>query len=155
MSETTDMNGWIEAQHADIHKDVPPAVAPRADGSPETTGAMIAQLVQIRDRRREIAAEDKELVEQWEALKARVLARMDEEQSNRVASKDGSVSLSETIVPHVKDWDEFEAYLRSTGDLHLLQRRVAIKAFQELHEARLEVPGVVAVVKRDINVRSS
>lgn len=125
------------------------------DGSPETTGAMIAKLIEIRDRRREIKAEDSELIEQWDALKARALAKMEEEGSNRVSSKDGMIILTETIVPQVDDWDEVETYLKATGDLHLLQRRVATGAYRELIEAGQGVPGIVPFVKKDINVRSS
>jgi hypothetical protein len=125
------------------------------DGSPETTGAMIAKLIEIRDRRREIKAEDSELVEQWEALKARALAKMEEEGSNRVSSKDGMIILSETVVPQVEDWDAVNAHILATGDVHLLQRRVATGAYRELIEAGQGVPGIVPFVKKDINVRSS
>lgn len=125
-------------------------------GSPETTGAMIAELVQIRDRKRILEAEIKDLNEQWDAIKSKLMARMEEEGSNRVSSKDGGMAiLTESIVPQVVDWDAFNAHVLATGDLHLLQRRVATTAFRELYEAGQEVPGVQPFVKKDINLRSS
>lgn len=132
------------------------AVAQEVNGSPETMGAMIAQLVEIRDRRREIAAEDSTLVEQWDALKKVVLQRMEEEGSNQIGSKEAgaTVTLTESIVPQVDDREAAEAYIRETGDLYLLQFRIATGAFRELCEAGKEVPGVSKFIKKDISLRS-
>jgi hypothetical protein len=124
-------------------------------GSPETTGAMIAELVRIRDRKRELEAELKDLNEQWEGLKSKVLYKMEQEGSNRISSKDGGmVILSEIVVPQIVDWDAFETYVQESGNLYLLQRRVATKAYRELVEAGQEVPGIQPFVKKDINLRS-
>jgi hypothetical protein len=116
---------------------------------------MIAELVRIRDRKRELEAELKELNEQWDSIKPKLMGKMEAEGSNRVSSANGTVSLTESIVPQVVDWDAFNAHVLATGDLHLLQRRVATAAFRELYEARKEVPGVQPFVKKDISLRSS
>ncbi len=66
-------------------------------------GAMIAELAQVRDRRREIAAEDKDLIEKYDALKQAFVKRMEEEGCTRISSTEGTVILTETIVPQVSD----------------------------------------------------
>lgn len=124
-------------------------------GSPTTTGAMIDELVQIRDRKRELEAEIKDLNERWDALKAKVMSRMDEEGSNRVSSANGGTAiLTESIVPQVVDRDEASEYILQQGALHLLQFRINTGAFREMVEAGQEVPGIMPFKKREISLRS-
>lgn len=127
-----------------------------SNGSPETMGAIIAELVQIRDRKRELEAEIKDLNEKWDSLKARVLARMEEEGSNRISAKQGGIAiLTESIVPQVVDRDAASAYIQQENALHLLQFRINTGAFREMVEAGQEVPGIVPFLKKDISLRSS
>lgn len=125
-------------------------------GSPESLGAMIARLVEIRDRRREIAAEDSMLVEQWDEIKKIVLQRMEEEGSNQVGSKEAgaTVTLTESVVPQVVDREAAEKWILETGNLYMLQFRIATGAFRELIESGQEVPGIEKFIKKDISLRS-
>lgn len=125
------------------------------DDSPETLGSIIEQLIKIRDRRRELAAEDSELVEQFDELKKRVIARAKEEGSTRISSKAGTVILTEKTVPQIVDRDAMNDWILETGNIYLLQSRVNTAAFTELVESGQEVPGVQPFVKEDIQLRSS
>ena len=118
-------------------------------------GAMIAQLSEIRDRRRELAAEEKDLVEKYETLKTAFVQRMEEEGCTRISSKEGTVILTETIVPQVNDRDAMGQWILETGNIYLLQNRVNSAAYRELVEAGQEVPGVTPFTKKDVSLRST
>lgn len=124
------------------------------ENSPATTAEIIAELVKIRDRKRELAAEESELNERFDALKGTLIARMEEEGSTKVSSKLASVSLTETIVPQVDDRDAMNAWILETGNLYILQSRVASGAYRELVETGQEVPGVTPFTKKDISLRA-
>lgn len=118
-------------------------------------GAMIAQLSEIRDRRRELAAEDKDLIEKYDTLKAAFVKRMEEEGCTRISSTEGTVILTETVVPQVNDRDAMDKWILETGNIYLLQSRVNSAAYRELVEAGQEVPGIMPFHKKDISLRSS
>lgn len=48
-----------------------------------------------------------------------------------------------STVPQVEDWEAFYGYVRKKKNFGLLQRRVSIKAIEELWEDKQVVPGVV------------
>lgn len=116
---------------------------------------MIAQLSEIRDRRRELAAEDKDLIEKYDTLKAAFVKRMEEEGCTRISSAEGTVILTETVVPQVNDRDAMDKWILDTGNIYLLQSRVNSAAYRELVEAGQEVPGVMPFHKKDISLRST
>lgn len=123
--------------------------------SPVTTAEIIAQMLAIRDRKREIAAEEKDLNQAFGALESQLIGRMEEEGSTRVSSKLGTAILSEKIVPQIDDRDALNAWILETGNLYILQSRVATNAYSELVESGQEVPGLSPFKKKDINLRSS
>ena len=123
--------------------------------SPVTTAEIIAQMLVIRDRKREISAEEKDLNEAWDGLEKQLMRRMEEEGSTRVSSKLGTAILTEKIVPQTDDREAFEAWVLATGGLHMLQHRVNTAAFKEMIEAGDEVPGLSPFKKKDISLRSS
>lgn len=50
--------------------------------------------------------------------------------------------VKETDEPHVKDWQEFYAYILETQDFSLLERRPGKAAIKERWELKVEVPGI-------------
>ena len=120
-----------------------------------TVKDQIDRLLQIRERRRALAAEDKELVEEWEGLEGQMIAGLDSQGMTRVSSAAGTAVISEQVVPMVEDWDAALAYMRENDMLYLLQRRMATGAYREIVEASGEVPGVKPLTKRSINLRSA
>lgn len=123
--------------------------------SPVLDSEIIARMVEITNRRRELSAEDSILSDELEELESAVKARMAEQGVNRIASKAGSVSLKEQIVPQIHDRDAFEAWVLETGNLHLLQNRIAIGAFKEMVESGQEVPGLTPFTKISVNLRQA
>ena len=66
-----------------------------------------------------------------------------------------SVSISENVIPVVKDWDSFYGYILETKQPYLLERRPSVSSFRELLESGVEVPGLQPFTKRTLNIRSA
>lgn len=122
--------------------------------SPKSLGAIIDRMTVVRDERRTIAARDKVLVEEYDDLEAQLIARLKAEETDSGSSKVATATLSVTPIPVVDDWDAYYAYMRETDSLHLLQRRVAVGALNELKDAGTIPPGVRFIEKESISLRA-
>ena len=119
-----------------------------------TLGAMIDQAYQLREQRRQLAAEDKLIKADLDDLEIKIIAKLDAEGTDRGASKMASVSITESEEPQVVDWDAFCAFAKRTGNMHLFQRRVSAPAWRELRGLKKsEVPGLEVYKKRSLNLR--
>lgn len=119
-----------------------------------TLGAMIDQAYQLREQRRQLAAEDKLIKADLDDLELKIIAKLDAEGTDRGASKMASVSITESEEPQVVDWDAFCAFAKRTGNMHLFQRRVSAPAWRELRGLKKsEVPGLEVFKKRSLNLR--
>ncbi len=119
-----------------------------------TPGGMIDRLLEIRERRRELSAEDKTLKEEADGLEESLIVLLRQQDSTRISNKNGIAIISETIVPTVDDWDAASEYIIENQALHLLTRKIASAAFREMLESGQEIPGVRAVTKVDLNLRA-
>jgi hypothetical protein len=117
------------------------------------TSDIIERIVANKTRRAEIAAEDKKLVDEFRSLEMEMLVRLDEQGMTKASTVLGTVSITETVLPQVTDWDQVYEHIRDTGDFYLLQKRPAAAAFRELHEAGIEIPGIDPYTKKAISLR--
>lgn len=107
----------------------------------------------IKDKEREV----KELEEQYDALSEKAMAQMDQQKASGFKATKAQASITMSVVPI---WDaedpaafqKFQKYVLKNGALHLLEKRVAVKAWRELKDAGKDVPGLVPFVKRRLNV---
>ena len=120
---------------------------------PMTTDEMISSMLAIRDERKSIKERDKELIGEWRELEARFLAALDAQGAKRAGTDNGTATVTENILPTIKDWDALTDYIISNGATHLLQRRVSSAAFRELQDAGQDVPGVEPYTQRQISLR--
>lgn len=120
-----------------------------------TTAEIVKLMVEIRDEKRTLKAREKELNERWRSLEMELLIRLDEQGMEKAATKDGTASITETILPQVVDWDAFNAHILENDALFLLQRRPAAAAYRELLESGEVVPGVEPYTQRSIGLRKA
>ncbi len=73
---------------------------------------------------------------------------------NRIGGLSANVSISETDVPTVKDWDLVYDYIKTNDSFYLLQKRMSAAAFRELLNLGHEVPGVEIFKDRKLNLRA-
>lgn len=119
-----------------------------------TIGGLIDQMSVLREERRKIAAQDKDLSSQYDALKTQLIDLMDAEGTVKSTGHSASASINETIEFNIQDWDSFMAYLAKQKLYHLVQRRLSGPSVRELFESKGKVPGLEPWTKRDVSLRN-
>lgn len=107
----------------------------------------------LRDEKRDIAEREKALNGMIAEIDAQLFSVLDEQGVDRISTNGVTLSVSETVVPQVTDWNEVYAYVEQTGAFHLFERRMSSVAFRELVDRIGHVPGVESFTKRAISMR--
>lgn len=117
-------------------------------------GEMVDDLATLRDRKRELEAQVKEIEGEYAALEEQLMERLKAEKTDASRGSKASCSITKNVVANVIDWDAFHEYIRKNKYFHLLQRRVSDTAYRELLEAGKKVAGVEPFTKERLNLRS-
>lgn len=120
-----------------------------------TIGVKIDGLFKLREAKRGLEAEIKELVEKMDVLEQELMAQMDQEGVEKATGKLASVSTTSSVKPVVEDWEAFYAYIHRYRYYHLLERRPAVLGCRELLEQKGKIPGVVPFTQRKLNLRTT
>lgn len=120
-----------------------------------TIGSLIDKLEAVREKKRQLAEQDKVLSAQYAELEATLLQRLDADGTQKASSKKATVSISEVVVAEV-NWEL--AWPLIAKNPQLVQRRASDPAFRELFEQKGEKfmakYGMTPFVKRKLNLRS-
>jgi hypothetical protein len=119
------------------------------------TGELIDKLHTLREQKRELEAAIKPISAEMESINNYLLEKLQEEGMPKASGKSATVSVGETVVPNVDDWDSFYDYIKKEDALYLLERRVSSTAYRELRNLiDGEIPGVTPFTKITLNLRS-
>ncbi len=116
--------------------------------------ALSQRLIQIRDERRLLKEQDKELSKEFEEISEQVLAAMNEMGTDSTRTAHASMSASTQIVANVKDWDSLYQFIRDNDAFFLLQKRVSNTAWREQRELTGDIAGTEAYEKVSLNLRA-
>ena len=112
----------------------------------EITLAKIATMADVyygtRAKRLELKHQLDDMKRQEDALQIELISILKNQEVDGVQGKVCRVSLKPFIQPLVVDWDKYDEYILSEGDLSLLERRMGVSAIRERWDAGEEVPGV-------------
>ena len=109
----------------------------------------------LRDEKRTIAEREKALNGMIAEIDTQLFDVLDEQGVDRLSTNGVTLSVTETVVPQVTDWNEVYEYVSQTGAFHLFERRMSSVAFRELLDRIGHVPGVESFTKRAISMRVS
>lgn len=126
------------------------AKAPR----PATTGVLIDNLWAMREKKRELEVQVKEIEMQIKTAQEDLMLHMQTEGIEKATGTKASVSLNSTVVADVQDWDAFWPYIAKNKFWHLVQKRVSDPAYRELLDLGKKVPGVQPFTKHTVLVRT-
>lgn len=122
---------------------------------PAPIGTLIDDLFTLREEKRALEAKVKAVEEKMAVIDAQIVERLDEEKTDRAASRKATVFISETIVPNTVDWEEFmKKEVVKNGHIHLVERRPLAVACREIWMAGGSIKGLEPYTKRKLNVRS-
>lgn len=119
-----------------------------------TIGQATDEMWALREKKRELEASVKEVETKMKELEGVVFDLMDAQDTRRAEGKSASVSINESTVGNVEDWDAVWTYIAKNKYFHLVQRRLSDPALRELWELGKVVPGVQPFKKRTLSVRS-
>jgi len=122
--------------------------------SKSNLGDLIEQAHQLREVIRGDERKINALKEDFKELSSQIIVQMDEQGAKRIGGLSANVSISETDVPTVKDWDLVYEYIKTNDSFYLLQKRMSAAAFRELLNLGHEVPGVEIFKDRKLNLRA-
>lgn len=128
--------------------DAAPSAAPEM-----TTGKIIDEMLVLRDKRYALDKESKGLKADYDALESILLSRMRNQDTQQSRSSTATATISETIVPTIKDWDSFMNYVKETDAFHLIQKRPSSTAYRELVQQGEVIPGLEPFTETKINLR--
>jgi predicted transcriptional regulator len=128
--------------------------ARKTAAKPPSLGTLVDKLWAIREKRRELDAQVKELEGQASDLESEIMETMAEQGLDKMSGAMASVSITTNTVANVESWDDFLAFVYKKKYGHLLQRRVSDPAYRELLEQGVKVPGVNPFNKQRLNLRS-
>jgi hypothetical protein len=116
-------------------------------------GTSIDKLHELKKTKAEIEKQLKAIKDDILEAEAEVFEKLNEQGVTLSRGTTATASITESIIPSVEDWDAFYGHILDTGDVHLLERRPATRAYRELYEAGEEVPGIAPFTKRTLNLR--
>lgn len=119
-----------------------------------TIGAKIDQLHALREQKRALEEQIKQLSGQMDVLENDLIEQMDAEGVSKSTGNSATVSISTSVKPSVDDWDAFYKYIHRYKYYHLLERRPSVTGCRELLETKGKIPGVVPFTQRKLNIRS-
>lgn len=119
-----------------------------------TIGAKIDQLHALREQKRALEGQIRQLTEQMNVLENDLIDQMDKEGVTKLTGNTATVSVTTSVKPSVEDWDVFYAYIHRFKYYHLLERRPSVAGCRELFETKGKIPGVVPFIQRKLSIRS-
>lgn len=118
-----------------------------------TIGQKIDAVFDLREKKRALDAQVKELEGQIKGFESELMEDMAAQGVDKMSGTKATVSITSSTVANVEDWDSFLAFVYKMKYGHLLQRRVSDPAYRELLEQGKKIPGVSPFSQDRLNLR--
>jgi hypothetical protein len=109
---------------------------------------LILQL-KIKKKEQEVEVLDDKV----KGLKLELQVAADVAKLTQGGGKKSKFTIEDQTVPQGSNWDQFYDYIHTNKYFHLLQRRPAVKACQELWGQGVVIPGIDKFTMKKINVK--
>ncbi|MGA0610025.1 hypothetical protein [Caldimonas sp. KR1-144] len=117
---------------------------------PKTIGDLIDKLTEVKRERAALSKQDKVLKAQEDELDEALMDLLDASGTRGAAGQTASVSIQESVVPTLKNFELFAEFLYENRYLHLLNRALNAAACREVFEKFGSIPGVEPFNKRSL-----
>ncbi len=119
-----------------------------------TIGAATDRMWKLREDKRALEAQIKVIETEMKELEGTVFGLLDGQDTRKAEGKSASVSINESVVANVENWEAFWPWLAKTKNFHLVQKRVSDPGMRELWALGKVIPGVQPFTKRTLAIRS-
>lgn len=119
-------------------------------------GVTLDKMHRIREKRRKLSEEDKELKTQYDAFEAQLIAEMEANGLDSARGKQSVGSVQTSFVYALDDFDAFVSFVKRGNKFHLLQRRLSSTAVAEelVNRKQKPIPGVNVLPRKSILLRT-
>lgn len=122
-----------------------------------TLGSVTDQMFEIREQRRALEAQDKELKAQYDSLEKQLIELLDAQGVDRCSGAHVSATITENTQFSFDGEDGFTKFMPWMARhklYHLVQRRLSAPALREIIATKGAIPGVVAYQERKVSLRN-
>jgi hypothetical protein len=119
----------------------------------EKIDAMIDRMYMLREQKRGLEAQVKEVTAEISEIQQTLLTRFTEVGTDYARGSLASASISESVVPQIEDWGAVMEWIMENDGLYLVHRRVSSGPWKELQDAGVDVPGIIPYTKTAILLR--
>jgi hypothetical protein len=117
---------------------------------------LIDELHSLREQKRKLEQEIKQVNEQYNETKAYLIDLLDAQGVSSVKTPVARVTMTESQVVKMEDWESFCRYITDNNAFHLLQKRPASTACKEHLTITNELPpGIHLITLRDISLTTN
>lgn len=114
---------------------------------------LVQALWNIREKKRELANEEKRLNLAYETAKQELMSLLETQGVSGAITSVARVNITESQVVQVEDWDGFYQYIKENDAFYLLQKRPASTAIKELNTLLgVNPPGTKMITLKDISI---
>jgi hypothetical protein len=132
-----------------------PARARKAAAAPTLTlGQAADKMWLLKDEKKALESQVKGVEAQIKELEETIFGLLDAQDTRKAEGKKASVSINESVVATVEDWEALWPYITKNKYFHLVQKRVSDPGMRELWDMGKKVPGVQPFTKRTLSVRT-
>lgn len=124
------------------------------EGKSLTIGAAIDKIWLMRENKKALEAQVKKVEGEIKEVEETIFGLLDAQDTRKGEGKKASVSINETVVTTVEDWEALWPYIAKNKYFHLVQKRVSDPGMRELWDMGKKVPGVQPFTKRTLSIRS-
>ena len=113
----------------------------------------IDKLFMLRERKRGLEDQIKEVNKEFAELHDELLQTCDEVGTTSAKGRMASVTVTESLVPRIEDWGEVSEWIMANDAIYLCHRRISSGPWKELLDSGQNVPGITPYTKRAISLR--
>jgi hypothetical protein len=112
----------------------------------------IDKMFKLREKKKELIAETKEIGKQIDECEQKLLARLDEVGSTTARGTLASIVKTESLLPVIDDWGEVSDWIMENDAIYLCHRRISSGPWKELRDAGTIIPGITPFTKTAISL---
>lgn len=115
-------------------------------------GTTIDALYAMRERRLGIERQVKEIKEAEVTLRGKIFEMLASMGLTKASGAVATAGIKVSNIPLVEDWDALWDYIRQTGEVDLVQKRISVTAWRARFDDGVNIPGVSKVEDVDISL---
>lgn len=119
-------------------------------------GELVDILLRIRELKKDKQEELNQLNHKYSRVEGLVIEALKKQKMESARGENGTATITQSVVPTAADWDKIDNFIKRHGALHLLQRRIAVRAWREMLEERPRgIPGIEPFTKEALSLSTT